>query len=77
MSVVISFKVKREIKKLMDKYRDRVDWAEEIRRFIIERIKQLEAEENLRMLLEHLEKADWSVPKGFSVKSVREDRDSS
>ncbi|BES82354.1 CopG family transcriptional regulator [Pyrodictium abyssi] len=76
MSVVVSFKVRREVKELMDKYRDRVNWAEELRRFVEEKIRQLRAEENLAEILEELRKAGWSVPKGFSVKSVREDRDS-
>ncbi|MCD6508966.1 MAG: CopG family transcriptional regulator [Thermoprotei archaeon] len=76
MSTVVSFKVKREIKELMDKYRDKVNWAEELRRFVEERLKELEAKENFREVLERLERADWSVPEGFSTNSVREDRDS-
>ncbi len=76
MSVVVSFKVRREIKELMDKYRDRINWAEELRRFVEEKVKLLEAEENLKMIVEALEKARWSVPRGFSARSVREDRDS-
>jgi hypothetical protein len=36
----------------------------------------LEAEENYERILGELKKADWSVPRGFSAKSVREDRDS-
>jgi len=76
LSVVVSFKVKREIKELMDRYRGRVNWAEELRRFVEERIRQLRAEENLTEILEGLRKAGWSVSKGFSAGSVREDRDS-
>ncbi len=76
MSVVVSFKVRREIKKLMDKYRDKVNWAEELRRFVEEKIRQLEAEENFSEILRELSNASWSVPKGFAARSVREDRDS-
>ncbi len=76
MSVVVSFKVRKEVKQLMDKYRDKVDWAEELRRFVEERIRQLEAEENFRWILNQLQKATWGVPQGFSARSVREDRDS-
>jgi len=50
--------------------------AEEARRFVEKRMKELEAEESFQRILSELEKASWSVPKGFSEKSVREDRDS-
>jgi hypothetical protein len=60
----------------MERYRDRVDWPEEVRRFIELRVKKLEAEENFERVLEELKGASWSVPKGFSAKCVREDRDS-
>lgn len=36
----------------------------------------LEAEENFKEILSELEKASWKIPRGFSVESVREDRDS-
>jgi hypothetical protein len=73
---VFSVKISRELKEKMDRYRDRVNWAEEIRKFIEEKVRELEAEENFKRVLNELEKASWSVPKGFSVESVREDRDS-
>ncbi len=77
MSSVVSFKVKREIKEKMEKYKDRVNWAEELRKFVEEKIRVLEAEENFKKIIDVLEKSDWSVPRGFSVESVRRDRDSS
>ena len=73
---VVSFKVRREVKEKMEKYRDRVNWAEELRRFVEERIRQLEAEENMRRVIEELEKIPIQAPSGFSKTSVREDRDS-
>jgi hypothetical protein len=73
---VFSVKIKRELKEKMEKYRDRVNWAEEVRGFIESRIRELEAEENYEKILGVLEKARWSVPRGFSARSVREDRDS-
>jgi len=76
VSVVVSFKVSRELKRKMDMYRDRVNWAEELRRFVEERIRELEAEDNLREVVEELRKASWSSPRGFAVSLVREDRDS-
>jgi len=74
---VVSFKVRREIKEKMEKYRDRVNWAEELRRFVEERIRRLEAEENIRRVMEELERIPVQAPAGFSRASVREDRDSS
>ncbi|HIQ12992.1 MAG TPA: CopG family transcriptional regulator [Thermoprotei archaeon] len=74
---VVSFKVRREIKELMDKYRDRINWSEELRRFVEEKVRELEAEENFKTVMEILSNAGWRVPKGFSASSVREDRDSS
>jgi hypothetical protein len=68
--------VKRELKEKMERYRDRVDWPEEVRRFIELRVRELETEENFERVLEELKKASWSVPRGFSARSVREDRDS-
>jgi len=74
---VFSVKISRELKEKMDRYRDRVNWAEEIRKFIEEKVRELEAEENFKRILNELEKVSWSVPKGFSVESMRKDRDSS
>jgi len=61
----------------MEMYRDRVNWNGEPRRFVEEKIRELETYENFQRVLDELEKASWSVPKGFSQESVREDRDSS
>ncbi len=77
MSEVVSFKVRKELKEKMKKYKDVVNWAEELRKFIEKRIRELEAQENFAQILRELEKATWKVPKGFSTKSVREDRDRS
>ncbi len=76
MSAVVSFKVRRELKEKMEKYRSVVNWPEELRRFVEERIRMLEAEENLRKVVEELEKIPVNTPQGFSARSVREDRDS-
>jgi ribosomal protein S25 len=76
LSVVVSFKVRKKVKELMDKYRDKINWSEELRRFVEERIRQLEAEENFEKIVSELRRASWSAPRGFGEKSVREDRDS-
>jgi len=72
---VFSTRIGRKLKEKMEKYSGRVDWVEEIEKIIVEKIREFEAEENFKKILRELEKAKWSVPKGFSVKSVREDRD--
>jgi len=74
---VVSFKVRREIKEKMERYKDRVNWTEELRRFVEDRIRRLEAEENIRKVIAILEKTPIEVPEGFAVRSMREDRDSS
>ncbi len=73
---VVSVKVKREIKEKMVKYKNKVNWAEEIRRFIEEKIRELEAEENIKNIVETLSKMPHSSPQGSSARYVREDRDS-
>ena len=72
----MSFKVKKEIKRLMEKYKDRVNWADILREYLEEVVYSLEAEENMKIIMKKLESAKWRVPSGFSVRSVREDRDS-
>ncbi len=74
---VVSFKVSREVKEKMEKFRHRVNWPEELRKFVEAKIRELEAEENLEKIVEELKKAKWSAPQNFSTCSIREDRDSS
>lgn len=73
---VFSIKLRREIKEKMDKYRDRVNWAEEVRRFIESRLRMLEAEENIKNIVKTLSQLPLESPRGSSATSVREDRDS-
>ena len=75
MSEVVSFKVPREVKLKMKKLEKYVNWSEELRKFLIKRVEELEREINFREVLEKL-KNTGSVEEGFSVESVREDRDS-
>ncbi len=74
MSVTISFKVRKEIKEKMEKYKGKVNWNEELRRFVERKIKELEAEERFEEVLRKLKEAEWSVPEGFAEGSVRDDR---
>lgn len=73
---VFSVKLRREIKEKMNKYRDRVNWAEEVRKFIESRLRELEAEDNIKNVVKMLSQLPLESPKGSSVISVREDRDS-
>jgi len=74
MGKVIAVKVSDEIKKKVKKLKDRVDWPEEIRRFIQDRVREEEAEDNMKNVIKMIE-ATKPVPRGFSASSVREDRD--
>jgi len=47
-----------------------------LQKFTGEKVRQLEAEENFEKIFERLKTASWSVPRGFSAESVRENRDS-
>ncbi|MGC8961475.1 MAG: type II toxin-antitoxin system CcdA family antitoxin [Candidatus Bathyarchaeia archaeon] len=70
---IVSVRVSKELKEKMKRYD--VNWSEEIRKAIIERIREIErakAAEEISNIIERLPKAEA----GFSVKSVREDRDS-
>ena len=70
---IVSVRVSKELKEKMKKYD--INWSEEIRKAIIERISEIErakAAEEISKMIEGLPKAET----GFSVKSVREDRDS-
>ena len=73
---VVSFKVRKEVKERMERYKDRVNWAEELRRFVESKLREIEAEENIKKVVEELEKLPIETSKGFSSSSVREDRDS-
>ncbi len=76
LSEVVSFKVKREIKKKMEAYKDRINWSEELRRFVEEKIKELEARDNIARIIEILRKTPWRSEKRTIVRYLREDRDS-
>ena len=73
MSVVVSFRVPRELKKRMEQFRD-VDWGELLRRFIEEQVERLEAEEVLKTVEEHLRDVP-ELPKGTVVRWLRADRE--
>ncbi len=71
----MSFRVPRELKKKMDNLRKHINWSEELRRFVENRIKEFEQEKTIEELEEIIRKIPPS-PKGTATKYVREDRDS-
>ncbi len=75
LSVVVSFRIPKDLKKKMDKFRKYVNWSEELRKFIMNRIREIEQEIAIKELEEIIRKLPQS-PKGTAAKYVREDRDS-
>jgi len=75
LSVVVSFRVPKELKKKMDELRELINWSEEIRKFIERRIKEYEQIKAIEEL-EEIVKSIPTVPRGTVMKYVREDRDS-
>ncbi|WP_054852991.1 hypothetical protein [Vulcanisaeta distributa] len=74
-SVVITVRVPKELKEIMDKYSGIINWSEEIRNFIIRRITEIRQEEALNRLNSIIEKLP-ELPTGSIMSLVREDRDS-
>ena len=75
MSVVISVRIPRRLKERMDELSDVVNWSEEIRKFLEERVRELYR----RMVLKEVRKVIEQlpeVPRGTITEYVREDRDS-
>jgi len=75
LSVTVSFRIPKELKRKMDELRGIVNWSEEVRKFLESRVReyeQLKAIEELERLIESIP----SSPKGTASRYVREDRDS-
>ncbi len=75
MSVTVSFRIPRELKERMDRLCGKVNWSEEVRRFLEERVREYEQLEAIRELEETL-KTLPQAPRGTALRYVREDRDS-
>ena len=74
MSTVISIRIPKDLKDKMEKF-DKINWSELIRRFIEEKITQLELEEALRIIEEHLKEIP-ELPRGTVARWIRSDRES-
>jgi hypothetical protein len=65
----------RRLKEEVDRLGRNINWSEEIRRFLKERVKQLQRQrilEEARRIIERVPEA----PRGTAARYVREDRDS-
>jgi len=71
---IVTVRVPDELKLKMKELN--INWSEEIREFIRRRIDEEERRRKIREALELLKRTPVSVERGFSAKSVREDRDS-
>ncbi len=57
------------------RYKGRVNWADVVWRFTEDGLRVLEAEDNIRRVVEELSRIPLESPRGSSVASVREDRE--
>jgi len=74
VSTVISIRIPKSLKDKMDKF-NKINWSELIRKFIEEKIAQLELEEALKEVEEHLKDVP-ELPKGTVARWMRSDRES-
>jgi len=72
---VVSVKVPRKVKEAMQSMKDNVQWSEEMRGFILEKIGEERRKENVRNA-EKILKGVRRFPKGTAAGLVREDCDS-
>ncbi|GBC70138.1 hypothetical protein HRbin01_01846 [archaeon HR01] len=72
---VVSVKVPRWVKEKMKQYDGVVNWPEEIRRSIINKLEELERERAVEEAIKLLENVR-PAPEGTAATLVREDRDS-
>ncbi len=72
---VVSVKVPEWVKEKMKMFSQEIDWPEEIRKFIIGKIEEIERMKSVEAAIDLL-KSIHPAPKGTAEKFVREDRDS-
>ena len=75
VGVVLSIRIPRRLKEEMDRLRDLVNWSEEIRTFLEQRVRMYKRIKVLNEVDKALEKL-LPTPQGFAASSVRDDRDS-
>jgi len=72
---VVSVKVPRWVKDKMKKHAGSVEWPEEVRKLLIQKIEELERADALERVVKILEGTP-SAPRGTVEKLVRRDRES-
>jgi metal-responsive CopG/Arc/MetJ family transcriptional regulator len=72
---VISIRIPPEIKNEMDRLRGEINWSEEIREFIKNKIEEHKKRKTLQEVVEYIQTLP-EAPKGTAQKLVRESRDS-
>ena len=75
MGEVISIRIPPEIKREMDRLKSEVNWSEEIREFIREKIREYRKKKVLEEVVAYIQSLP-EAPRGTAEKLVREDRDS-
>ena len=75
MSVVISIRLPKKLKEKMDSLRDKVNWSDEIRRFLEKRVMEYHRKKVIEEIHKTIEKFPESKV-GTATRYVREDRDS-
>ncbi len=75
MSVVISVRVKREIKDRLEQAG--INVGEEVRRYLEDLARKVKVEGALKALDALIDEAVKPSPPGFAARSIREDRDAS
>jgi arginine repressor len=73
MSTVISIRIKKEIKEELEKHG--IDISQEVKKFLEELYIKVKAKEYVNKWIEELKDVKPSE-EGFSIKSIREDRES-
>jgi len=72
--VVISIRIPKKLKEKMDKFKE-INWSEEIRKFIEDKITQYEINKALKRIEEHLNEIP-ELPPGTIVRWLKSDRES-
>lgn len=72
-SVVISVRVKEEIKSKLEK--EGIDVEKSVKEFLMQRAMQIDLKKTITRLAKDIERNVKPSKRGFAVKSIREDRD--
>ena len=74
MSETVSFRVPRQIKERMIELSSEIKWPDELRNYVMKRVKQIERRRAIRETRQLLENVS-PAPEGTSIRILREDRE--